>query len=126
MPLTTQYLKDVKDLETKRYIVPTDVKSKLIKDEGLALVSYVQSDCNTPSDRDHFVQMLQKYIKVDSYGACEHNKDLPEQLVKYLLLFLPNRSFRLVHVPIKSNHNNFFNTNFVIEHETFISHIQIR
>lgn len=47
--------------------------------EDLAPVIYVQSDCGTPSDRDNLVKMLSKHIKVDSYGTCEHNKDLPKQ-----------------------------------------------
>ncbi len=79
MPLTTLYLKSTEELEDKRYLVPTSVKSQLMRDEDLALVSYVQSDCGALSDRDHFVQMLQRFIRVDSYGACEHNKDLPKQ-----------------------------------------------
>lgn len=44
---------------------------------GLAAVLYVQSGCNPPSDRDEYVAELMKYIKIDSYGACLHNKDLP-------------------------------------------------
>ncbi len=79
MPLTTLYLKSVEYLESSDYLLSTEKKSELRKREGLALVNYVQSDCNAPSDRDHFVQMLQKHIDVDSYGMCEHNKDLPAQ-----------------------------------------------
>lgn len=41
---------------------------------------YVQSDCDPPSDRDVYVQELMKYIPVDSYGQCLHNKDLPIHL----------------------------------------------
>ena len=79
MPLTTQYLRSVRDLESQNYFLSTEKKNEFRRKEGLALVNYVQSDCNTPSDRDHFVQMLQKHIPVDSYGLCEHNKDLPAQ-----------------------------------------------
>lgn len=46
---------------------------------GLAPVVYVQSGCNPPSDRDHYVKELMRYIKIDSYGTCLHNKDLPEE-----------------------------------------------
>ena len=45
------------------------------------LVMYIQSDCGTPSDRDAYVTELMKYVQVDSYGKCLHNKDLPEKLV---------------------------------------------
>ena len=50
-----------------------------MKEENLAPIVYVQGDCGTPSDRDNLVKMLMKYIKVDSYGTCLHNKDLPQQ-----------------------------------------------
>ncbi len=56
------------------------MKNKLIKDEGLGLVAYVQSSCDTPSGRDEFVQDLMKHVKIDSYGHCLHNKDLPKHL----------------------------------------------
>ena len=59
--------------------MPLVEKNHLIREEGLALIAYVQSDCGTASDRDQLVKMLQRYIAVDSYGQCLHNKDLPEQ-----------------------------------------------
>lgn len=46
----------------------------------LAPLVYVQSDCDPPSDRDSYVKELMAYIEVDSYGACLHNRDLPEHL----------------------------------------------
>ena len=82
-PLTTQYLHDLSVLEDTEYLKPTREKNGRLGD--LALVNYVQSDCGTPSDRDHLVQMLQRHIKVDSYGQCEHNKDLPQEYVLYSL-----------------------------------------
>ena len=75
-PLTTQYLPGM-DYLMSRKPVPTRYKSK----DGLAAIMYLQSDCNPPSDRDSYVQELMKYIKVDSYGSCLHNKDLPKRLV---------------------------------------------
>ena len=47
---------------------------------GKALVMYLHSDCGTPSDRDTIAAELMKYIAVDSYGKCLHNKDLPPNL----------------------------------------------
>ncbi len=78
-PITTQYLEDLERLESVKYVVSTSEKNRLMREEGLAMVNYVQSDCDAPSDRDHFVQMLKRHIKVDSYGTCEHNKELPKQ-----------------------------------------------
>lgn len=50
-----------------------------MKEEGLAPVAFVNSDCGTPSDRDNLVEMLSKHIKVDSMGQCLHNKDIPKK-----------------------------------------------
>lgn len=73
-PLVTQMLSSLDDLMKKpKY----DVHDK--STNGLAAVLYVQSGCNPPSDRDEYVAELMKYIKIDSYGACLHNKDLPEE-----------------------------------------------
>ena len=59
--------------------MPTYEKNRLQSEEGLALINYVHSDCGTYSDRDHLVTMIQRELKVDSYGRCLHNKDLPEE-----------------------------------------------
>ena len=76
-PLATQWLESLEVLETKKYLISTRAKSNLRRTEGLALLNYVQSDCGAYSDRDNFVRMLQRHLKVDSYGRCLHNKDLP-------------------------------------------------
>jgi hypothetical protein len=36
------------------------------------------SNCKAPSGRHHYIQELMKYIPVDSYGKCLHNKDVPK------------------------------------------------
>jgi hypothetical protein len=59
---------------------PTHLKSK----GGLGLVIFLQSTCNPPSDRDSYVRELMKYISVDCYGKCLHNRDLPEHLINPL------------------------------------------
>ena len=74
-PLITQYLESVDKLMTPLKH-STSEKSK--NDYGL--VMYLHSDCGTPSDRDSYVTELMKYVKVDSYGKCVHNADLPEHL----------------------------------------------
>lgn len=79
-PLTLQWLKNAGDLLDRTFFVPTDMKNAAIAKEGLARVVYIQSDCNAPSDRDHYVRELMKHIKVDSLGACLHNRDLPQSL----------------------------------------------
>ncbi len=79
MPLLTQYLTSINDLESRNYLVSTSEKNHMQKKSGLASIAYIQSDCITPSDRDIYVQALMKHIKVDSYGKCLHNKDLPQK-----------------------------------------------
>ncbi|KAL5486659.1 hypothetical protein EMCRGX_G019169 [Ephydatia muelleri] len=74
-PLVTQYLETLEKL-TRPASVPTSQKSK----GDMGLVIYLHSDCDPPSDRDTYVQELMKYVKVDSYGRCLHNKDLPDHL----------------------------------------------
>ena len=76
-PLTLQYLESLDWLMSTKYLVPTAEKTSLQSE--LAPLVYVQSDCGTPSDRDSLVQLLMKEMKVDSYGTCVHNKDLPDQ-----------------------------------------------
>ncbi|XP_032877848.1 alpha-(1,3)-fucosyltransferase 10 [Amblyraja radiata] len=78
LPLTTQYLESIGELKSLKYMLPLHVKNRLR--EHLAPLVYVQSDCDPPSDRDSYVRELMKYIQVDSYGECLHNKDLPTNL----------------------------------------------
>ena len=80
-PLVTQYLPSLEVL-MKPPLVPVADKGK----GGIGLVLFLQSDCGTPSDRDTYVAELMKHVKVDSYGKCLHNKDLPEHLVDPLTM----------------------------------------
>lgn len=77
-PLTLQYLDSLESLVNHKYFKSTEQKNKELT--KLSPVVYVQSDCNTPSERDSYIQELMKYIKIDSYGKCLHNKDLSERL----------------------------------------------
>lgn len=77
LTLITQYLSSINDLEDPRLVVATKEKNRLQAEEGLAPIAYIQSDCVCPSDRDVYVAELMKHIRVDSYGRCLHNKDLP-------------------------------------------------
>ncbi|XP_069781915.1 alpha-(1,3)-fucosyltransferase 10 isoform X1 [Narcine bancroftii] len=78
LPLTTQYLESIEELKSHKYMLPLSEKNRLR--DHLAPLVYVQSDCDPPSDRDTYVRELMKYIQVDSYGECLHNKDLPTSL----------------------------------------------
>lgn len=78
-PLTTQYLQTLDQITDPSFLIPLNVKNRMM-DEGLAPIAYVQSGCETPSERDKFVMELMKYISVDSYGECLHNRDLPNEI----------------------------------------------
>ena len=77
-PLHLQYLHTMRRL-LQPVRTPTELKSK----DGRALVLFMQSACNPPSDRDSYVRELMKHISVDCPGKCLHNRDdlLPAHLV---------------------------------------------
>lgn len=55
--------------------MPLDVKNQ----QDIAPVLYIQSGCETPTQRDLYVEELMEYIPVDSYGTCLNNKQIPDQ-----------------------------------------------
>ena len=78
---TPRYLTD-----DTRYLKSVAEKNRYRVSESLGPVAYVQSNCDTPSERDDYVAELMRHIKVDSYGKCLHNrqatadKDSPDYL----------------------------------------------
>ncbi|XP_046366611.2 alpha-(1,3)-fucosyltransferase 10-like isoform X1 [Haliotis rufescens] len=79
-PFPTHWLTNLDALLSKEYLVPTHKKNLLRTEGGLAPIIFVHSDCHTPSNREQYIKLLQKYVDVDSYGSCLHNKDFPEEL----------------------------------------------
>lgn len=79
MPLTLQHLKNLDDLTSLKYYISTQEKDEF-RENGLSPVLYIQSDCETPSNRDSYVRELMKFIKVDSYGQCLNNIKFPQEL----------------------------------------------
>lgn len=79
-PLHLHYLHTFKKHLLQPIRTPASLKSK----NGLAPVVYMQTACGAPSARDSYVRNLMKYISVDSYGGCLHNKNLPNHLVNPL------------------------------------------
>ncbi|KAG5332657.1 FUCTB fucosyltransferase, partial [Acromyrmex heyeri] len=71
----------------------TKEKSALMHAENLAPVLYIQSDCDTASDRDSYVSELMKHIRIDSYGACVNNAQLDNRLKNNYLDILSDREF---------------------------------
>ena len=85
--------------------MPLWKKNEYIAKENLSLVAYVQSSCDTPSGRDEYVSELMKHIKVDSYGHCLHNTDLPSSLRN------PTVNNFSIFLKIKNKILKFFNVN---------------
>ncbi|KAK7501022.1 hypothetical protein BaRGS_00007902 [Batillaria attramentaria] len=79
-PITTQHLISEQWLLSKKYYKSVQAKNQLQREKGLAPIVYVHSDCDPPSDRDHYVKLLMEYIPVDSYGLCLNNKKMPQHL----------------------------------------------
>lgn len=74
------FLKSVADLANQRYVVPVAMKNEHQQTiQHLAPIAYVQSICDTMTGRDNYVQELMKYIQVDAYGKCLHNRDMPDK-----------------------------------------------
>ncbi|GIY55542.1 alpha-(1,3)-fucosyltransferase 11 [Caerostris extrusa] len=99
-PLTTQFIPSIEYL-TDRSPVPIEEKNKFRKN-GAAPVLYLQSHCNVASDRDRYIKELAKFLPIDSYGKCLHNKDLPPHLLstdthndEELFLFISKYKFHI-------------------------------
>lgn len=83
VPFPLQHLLSIEDITSDVFFVKTADKNKFLKD--IAPILYIQSDCETSTERDAYVKALMKYIKVDSYGKCLKNKELPKKFtVDYL------------------------------------------
>lgn len=77
VPFPLQHLHSFEDITSRKYFVETSLKNALRNE--LAPILYLQSDCETSTERDAYVRELMKYAKVDSYGACLKNKELPQK-----------------------------------------------
>ncbi|XP_049884474.1 alpha-(1,3)-fucosyltransferase B-like [Pectinophora gossypiella] len=75
VPSPFMWMENEFSITTPMYFVPTAEKNSYLS--KYAPVLYLQSNCNSATERDAYVQKLMQYIKVDSYGFCLHNKVLP-------------------------------------------------
>ncbi|XP_076378421.1 alpha-(1,3)-fucosyltransferase 10 isoform X2 [Megalopta genalis] len=80
-------------LADRKYFVSTKQKTRLINTENLAPLLYIQSDCDTASNRDIYVAELMKYIRVDSYGTCLNNAQFDKRLKENYLEKLNSEDF---------------------------------
>lgn len=78
VPLTLQSIVSLETVTSTEYFVKTQQKNLMLKEIGPIL--YLQSDCDTTTERDKYVEALQKFQNIDSYGACLTNKKFPSEI----------------------------------------------
>ncbi|XP_078041671.1 alpha-(1,3)-fucosyltransferase 10 [Augochlora pura] len=93
VPLTLVDLSGIRELLDRKYFVSTEQKTRLINTKNLAPLLYIQSDCDTASNRDTYVAELMKYIRVDSYGTCLNNAQFDKRLKENYLEMLNSEDF---------------------------------
>ncbi|XP_012276747.1 alpha-(1,3)-fucosyltransferase 10 [Orussus abietinus] len=93
IPLTLLHLPSEQELMDEKYFIPFKEKRRLMATKNLAPVLYIQSDCDTATERDSYVSELMKHIRVDSYGPCLNNRELPRSLKENHLDKLESEEF---------------------------------
>ncbi|XP_014470326.1 PREDICTED: alpha-(1,3)-fucosyltransferase 10 [Dinoponera quadriceps] len=93
IPLTLLDLPSLDELIEETYYVHTKEKTALMHTQNLAPVLYIQSDCDTASNRDRYVLELMKHIRIDSYGECLNNAQLDDRLKDNYINILNNCEF---------------------------------
>ncbi|CAH2036956.1 unnamed protein product, partial [Iphiclides podalirius] len=91
VPFPLQHLQSIRDVTDLKYFLPTSEKNKLVHD--IAPVMYLQTDCETSTERDDYVRELMKLTRIDSYGACLNNKKIPTEFVEDYLNRLSDDDF---------------------------------
>lgn len=85
VPFPLQYLVNLEELTSLEFFVETSVKNGYLNE--ISPVMYLQTDCETSTERDAYVKELMKFINVDSYGLCLKNKEMP---IKFRQNYLNN------------------------------------
>lgn len=80
VPFPLQHLDSIYDITSRKHFFETYLKNSFLKD--IAPILYLQSDCETSTERDLYVKELMEYIDVDSYGTCLNNKELPSKFTQ--------------------------------------------
>ncbi|XP_013199806.2 alpha-(1,3)-fucosyltransferase B [Amyelois transitella] len=91
VPFPLQHLNSANEITNTEYFVETADKNRFLKD--ISAIMYLQSDCETSTERDQYVKELMKLIKVDSYGLCLKNKEMPLKFTEDYLNNLDNEEF---------------------------------
>lgn len=78
LPFPAQYVESLSEVTSRRYYVETKVKNSLLKE--ISPILFIQSNCDTLTDRDIYVTQLMMFQPIDSYGNCLNNRTLPVEL----------------------------------------------
>lgn len=78
VPFPLQSIVSLENVTSTEYFIETQQKNLLLKEIGPIL--FLQSDCDTATERDKYVEALQKYQRIDSYGSCLTNRELPSDV----------------------------------------------
>jgi len=72
--MTLHHLNSAAYIKDSKHLLSITEKDNIVKDKNLALIGYFEWDCETSTDRDEFVEQLQRMIKIDSHGECINNQ----------------------------------------------------
>lgn len=75
VPFPLQRIISLENLTSTRYFVETRIKNLLLSQ--LSPILYLQSNCDTPNDRDKYIKYFKIFQRIDSYGRCLKNRALP-------------------------------------------------
>lgn len=81
VPFPLQSIISLENVTSTRYFVETQIKNLLLGQ--LAPILYLQSNCDTPTERDKLIKYLKLFYRIDSYGRCLKNRALPFGLRSY-------------------------------------------
>lgn len=86
LPFPLHYMLSLENVTSTKYYVKTSIKNFFLTE--LSPILYLQSDCNTTTKRDKYVTELMKYQRVDSYGRCLKNKELPSHINNFNYIYM--------------------------------------
>lgn len=72
------FVESLNDITSRKHYVETKVKNSLLKD--ISPILFIQSNCDTLTERDLYVTQLMMFQPIDSYGNCLNNRTLPVEL----------------------------------------------
>ncbi|XP_055640308.1 alpha-(1,3)-fucosyltransferase 10 [Toxorhynchites rutilus septentrionalis] len=77
LPLTLQTFTSLEELINFKRMYSFGEKTAFQRKLKLSPILYIQSRCDTLTGRELYIRELGKYIGIDSYGSCLHNKTYP-------------------------------------------------